>query len=88
MRAEISKGGAAVMGIENLWDRLEPETRQWLVENPGCRILPRTVVASIAKATGTELEQDRHGEISLSSSDCDFIRRTAELQEAESHTSS
>jgi hypothetical protein len=76
------------MGIENLWDRLEPETRQWLVENPGCRILPRTVVASIAKATGTELEQDRHGESTLSPGDCDFIRRAAQLQEAESHTSS
>ena len=88
MHAEIAKGGAAVMGIENLWDRLEPETRQWLVENPGCRILPRTVVAAIAKATGAELEQDRHGESTLSPGDCDFIRRAAELREAESHTSS
>ncbi|GKV72805.1 hypothetical protein NCCP2145_21860 [Pseudarthrobacter sp. NCCP-2145] len=47
------------MNIEKLWDRLEPGTRQWLVDNPGCRILPRTVVAAIAKATGEELEQDR-----------------------------
>ncbi|MEW1982972.1 hypothetical protein [Pseudarthrobacter oxydans] len=44
------------MGIDKLWDRLEPGTRQWLVDNPGCRILPRTVVAAIAKATGEDLE--------------------------------
>ncbi|MEV8000991.1 hypothetical protein [Pseudarthrobacter oxydans] len=53
------------MNIEKLWDRLEPGTRQWLVNNPGCRILPRSVVAAIAKATGEELEQDRHGETVL-----------------------
>ncbi|UEL27774.1 hypothetical protein [Pseudarthrobacter sp. L1SW] len=76
------------MGIENLWDRLEPETRQWLVDNPGCRILPRTVVAAIAKSTGAQLEQDRHGETLLSPEDCDFIRSAAELQDAHFHKSS
>ena len=35
------------MGIDKLWDRLEPDTRQWLVDNPGCVILPRDVVAAI-----------------------------------------
>ncbi|WP_377089682.1 hypothetical protein [Pseudarthrobacter scleromae] len=79
--------GASVMGIEKLWDRLEPGTRQWLVDNPGCRILPRTVVAAIAKATGEELEQDRHGETVLSPSDCEFIRTTSQLQDANSHKS-
>ncbi|MEW1918620.1 hypothetical protein [Pseudarthrobacter oxydans] len=72
------------MNIEKLWDRLEPGTRQWLVDNPGCRILPRTVVAAIAKATGEELEQDRHGETVLSPSDCEFIRTASRLQEANS----
>lgn len=70
------------MDIEQLWDRLEPETRQWLVDNPGCRILPRTTAAEIKKATGAEFEQDRHGESILSPSDCDFIRRAAELHDA------
>ena len=70
------------MGIEKLWDRLEPETRQWFVENPGCKILPRAVVAAIMKATGVEFEQDRHGEIILSPADCDFIRTAADLDEA------
>jgi hypothetical protein len=69
------------MGIEKLWDRLEPDTQQWLIENPGCKILPRAVVAAIIKATGAEFEQDRHGETILSPSDCDFIRSTADLYE-------
>ncbi|AUZ35669.1 hypothetical protein C3B78_15240 [Arthrobacter sp. PGP41] len=75
------------MDIEKLWDRLEPETRQWLLDNPGCRILPRAVVAAITKATGAQLEQDRHGETVLSPSDCDFIRTAAHLQDAHSHKS-
>ncbi|MFC0483720.1 hypothetical protein [Pseudarthrobacter scleromae] len=75
------------MNIEKLWDRLEPGTRKWLVDNPGCRILPRTVVAAIAKATGEELEQDRHGETVLSPSDCEFIRTASRLQEANNQMS-
>ena len=71
-----------------VWDQLEPETRQWLVDNPGCMILPRSVVSAISKATGDELEQDRHGESALSPEDCDFIRNAAELQEADSRKSS
>jgi hypothetical protein len=69
------------MGIEELWDRLEPETRQWFVDNPGCKILPRAVVAMIDKTTGAHLQQDRHGESVLSPSDCDFIRTAADLAE-------
>lgn len=76
------------MDIEKLWDRLEPGTRQWFVDNPGCRILPRTVVAAITRATGEQLEQDRHGETVLSPSDCDFIRKAAQLQESNSRKSS
>lgn len=76
------------MGIDKVWDQLEPETRQWLVDNPGCMILPRAVVAAISKATGDELDQDRHGESVLSDSDCEFIRNAAGLQGAEGHKSS
>lgn len=70
------------MDIEQLWDRLEPGTRRWLVDNPGCRILPRTIAAEIKKATGADFEQNRHGESTLSPGDCDFIRRAAELHDA------
>ncbi len=84
----MTKVEVSVMGIDKLWDRLDPETRQWLVDNPGCMILPRTVAAAISKATGAEFDQDRHGETTLSPSDCDFIRKAAELQGAESSKSS
>lgn len=70
------------MEIQKLWDQLDAETQQWLVDNPGCTILPRTVAASIMKNTGAELEQDRHGETILSPGDCDFIRGAAEQSEA------
>ncbi|TQJ67701.1 hypothetical protein FBY31_1776 [Arthrobacter sp. SLBN-100] len=70
------------MGIEKLWDHLEPDTQQWLIDNPGCKILPRAVVAAIMKSTGAEFEQDRHGETVLSAGDCDFIRSAADLYEA------
>ncbi|MBT2566252.1 hypothetical protein J7I84_07020 [Arthrobacter sp. ISL-85] len=70
------------MGIEKLWDQLEPETRQWFVSNPGCKTLPRAVVAAIEKATGTQLQQDRHGESILAPEDCDFIRSAADLYNA------
>ncbi|PNI10537.1 hypothetical protein CXX84_03550 [Arthrobacter sp. AFG7.2] len=76
------------MGIDMVWDQLEPETRQWLVDNPGCMILPRSVVAAISKATGDQLDQDRHGESALSPSDIEFIRNAAELQDADSRKSS
>ena len=71
------------MGLEKLWDRLEPNTQQWLIDNPGCQILPRAVVAAIIKATGAEFDQDRHGEIALSAGDTDFIRSAADLHYAE-----
>ncbi|MGF9648066.1 hypothetical protein AAIH32_08840 [Pseudarthrobacter oxydans] len=70
------------MGIDKVWDQLEPETRQWLIDNPGCKILPRSVVAAITKATGVEFDQDRHGETLLSPADCDFIRTAANLDDA------
>ncbi|MDQ0731162.1 hypothetical protein QFZ57_001956 [Arthrobacter sp. B1I2] len=70
------------MEIAKLWDQLEPETRQWLIDNPGCKILPRTVAAAIMKNTGAELEQDRHGETVLSDGDCDFIRGAADWFES------
>jgi hypothetical protein len=71
------------MDIDRLWERIEPETRQWLVDNPGCRILPRTVAAEIVKATGADIEQDRHGESLLAPSDCEFIRVKAGLHHSQ-----
>ena len=33
------------MNIKDQWDRLDPATQKWLIDNPGCLILPRTMTA-------------------------------------------
>ncbi|SDL43366.1 hypothetical protein SAMN04487916_1095 [Arthrobacter sp. ov407] len=65
------------MIVKGNWHRLRPETRQWLIDNPGCLILPRTLVATICEATGGSADCDQHGEITLSQEDRDFIRSRA-----------
>lgn len=76
------------MEIEKLWDQLDLETRQWFIDNPGCKILPRTVAAAIMESTGVQVEQDRHGETVLSSGDCDFIREASARADASRGTAS
>lgn len=66
------------MNIRGNWDRLSAATRQWLTDNPGCLILPRTMVATICKETGGSADCDQHGETALSREDLDFIRAQAE----------
>ncbi|WP_407709169.1 hypothetical protein ACJJV6_13395 [Arthrobacter nitrophenolicus] len=39
------------MGIEQWWTRLQPSTREWLIENNG-GVVPEDVVAEIARAGG------------------------------------
>lgn len=62
--------------ISELWDQLGSETQHWLAENPGCVILPRTVVNIINEAGGS-LSEDQHGESSLTQSDREFIQAKA-----------
>lgn len=64
--------------INEWWDELHPETQQWLVDNPGCVILPRTVVNAISSATGGSVSQNQHGQCLLSDSDHAFIRAKAQ----------
>ncbi|MCU1561644.1 MAG: hypothetical protein JWN05_23 [Arthrobacter sp.] len=45
--------------------RLSAATRQWLRDNPGCLILPRTLVATISKETDGNTDSDQHGETTL-----------------------
>ena len=61
-------------GIRDQWHRLPPTVTQWLTENPGCMILPRTLSAEISAAAGHPLEVNDHGESTLSQEDVDFIR--------------
>jgi hypothetical protein len=61
------------MNIRGNWDRLTPSTQQWLTNNPGCMVLPRTIAAIISKETGRSPDRDRHGGTPLSQEDRDFI---------------
>lgn len=67
------------MDLKDHWGRLGPATRTWLIENPGCQILPRTLTAVISKETGEVLQTGQHGEAAISREDQDFIRSKANL---------
>jgi hypothetical protein len=60
--------------IRDQWHRLPSTVTQWLLDNPGCVILPRTLSAEISEATNEPLNEDRQGETTLSQEDVDFIR--------------
>lgn len=66
------------VSLKDEWDRLDPETRNWLLENPGCVILPRTMSEKIDQDAAGDIERDQHGQIVLSRDDHDFIRDKAE----------
>lgn len=61
------------MDIRGNWDRLSPSTQQWLTENPGSAILPRTMAARICKEIGKAADRDLHGGTLLSQEDRNFI---------------
>lgn len=60
--------------IREQWNLLPAPVTQWLMENPGCLILPRTISAEISAATGQGSNGDPHGETTLCQHDVDFIR--------------
>lgn len=66
------------MSLKDEWDRLDSDTRTWLLENPGCLVVPRTMSAKISKDSHEDIERDPHGQIVLSRADHDFIREKAE----------
>jgi hypothetical protein len=65
------------INIRDNWDRLSAATWQWLTDNPGCLILPRTLVATISKETDGNTDSDQHGETTHSQKDRDFIQANA-----------
>ena len=60
--------------IRDQWNLLPSPVTQWLMENPGCMILPRTLSAEISAATGQPANGDPHGETTLSQDDVDFVQ--------------
>lgn len=65
------------MNLKDNWHKLSPAIPQWHIDNPGCLILPRTLVATICAETGGSADCDRHGEAALSQEDCDSIQAPA-----------
>jgi hypothetical protein len=68
----------AGVSLRDEWDRLDTETRTWLLENPGCLIVPSAMSAKIKKDAHGDLAGDPHGQVVLSRADHDFIREKAE----------
>lgn len=66
------------MKIEDHWERISPATQRWLIDNPGCLILPRTITERICQESGVSFDCDQHGQAVLSQQDLDFIRDKAE----------
>ncbi|BAS12601.1 hypothetical protein AHiyo8_09040 [Arthrobacter sp. Hiyo8] len=62
------------INLRDHWDSLSPETRQWLTENPGCVVLPRTITETIHQETGITADSDQHDQAPLSPEDLDFLR--------------
>ncbi|WP_181037503.1 hypothetical protein [Arthrobacter sp. ZGTC412] len=63
------------MTLKDEWDRLDSQTRQWLLDNPGCVTVPRTVAALIVQYSAGHIDVDGHGQMQLSREDLDFIRQ-------------
>ncbi|MDQ0077558.1 hypothetical protein [Arthrobacter oryzae] len=62
------------MELKSQWHRLDPATRRWFMDNPGCVVLPRTIATIIARVADEPIVRDQHGAIQLSPEDVSFIR--------------
>ncbi|MEV4988440.1 hypothetical protein [Pseudarthrobacter sp. LMD1-1-1.1] len=66
--------GLKEMTLKEEWDRLDSETRNWLLDNPACALVPNTITTRIQNNSDGQFEVDEHGQMILSSEDLDFIR--------------
>jgi hypothetical protein len=64
--------------ISSLWTTLDPTVQQWLLQNPGTMVLPRTYVNQVQAGEGQVLGLDEHGEHWLSADDMIFLKNTRE----------
>lgn len=74
----IGNRGVTKVNLKHDWDRIDSETRKWLLNNPGCLILPRTMSTRISSELDGDTDLDQHGQIVLSKEDHDFVRDKAE----------
>lgn len=75
-----------LMDLKTQWHRLDPATRRWLMDNPGCVILPRTISTIVARVADGPVTLDQHGAIQLSADDISFIRGRSDSASAEAGT--
>ncbi|MCU1574600.1 MAG: hypothetical protein JWO93_2682 [Micrococcaceae bacterium] len=59
--------------IKDSWNQLEASTQQWLIDNPGCVLLPRAIVSAILLASHGHDDENQHGEATVSAEDRAFI---------------
>jgi hypothetical protein len=60
--------------LKDEWDRFDSDTRTWLLDNPGCVLVPHAVTAAIQQAAAKPIRVDEHGQMILNREDMDFIR--------------
>jgi hypothetical protein len=70
--------------IEQWWDKMDPETREWLINNPGTVILPRSVVNALNEVRNGE----GPGQLEVSAEDREFIKEVAQARRRERSTDS
>ena len=73
-RGNKTYGTGPSMELKSQWHRLDPATRRWFMDNPGCVVLPRTIATIVARVADEPVVRDQHGAIQLSAEDVSFIR--------------
>lgn len=62
------------MMLDDEWEQLDSDTREWLLNNQGCVLVPRAITAVIQQNSDRRIDVDAHGQMILSRDDLDFIR--------------
>ncbi len=63
------------MTLEEVWDKLDQPTRQWITTNRGCSVLPRTIAGAVSRAAGRREGEGQHGQMELTPEDMRFVTR-------------
>ncbi|ALO67304.1 hypothetical protein NHF46_07930 [Arthrobacter alpinus] len=61
------------MLLQEVWDGLGQETKDWFRQNPGCRVLPRTLVNIVSDGYSGPVMVDQDGMMALSAADLTFL---------------
>ncbi|MBG6226071.1 hypothetical protein IWX63_002657 [Arthrobacter sp. CAN_A2] len=67
--------------ISSIWTRIDPAVQQWVLANPGCVVLPRTLVNRVESTIGESLHADDHGEYWFTGEELVFLKARRRAQE-------